>query len=89
MVFTADTVKFLLDRHADVNAKNKKGQTALIAAVAEKDTHEAGKIVRLLLAHGADAGAKDNNGNTALTLARKNGYEDVVRLLQKSGPNIR
>src|SRR5262249_11049026 len=46
-----DVVKMLLDRGAEVNAREEyKGQTALMWAAAERHTG----IVKLLLAHGAD-----------------------------------
>jgi ankyrin repeat protein len=87
MVFTTDNVRLLLDHHSEVNARNKKGETALIAAVSEPGAPEATKIVRLLLNRGADASIKNIHGNTALTLAKKNGYVQAVDLLRKAAGN--
>jgi ankyrin repeat protein len=87
MVSTAGTVKMLLDHHCDINARNKKGQTALMAAVSEEGASEASQIVSLLLSRGADTSIQDINGNTALTLAKKNGYTRAARLLMKAAGN--
>jgi ankyrin repeat protein len=89
MVVTTDSVRLLLDHHCEVNARNKKGETALMTALSEPGAAEATKIVRLLLNHGADVGIKDIHGNTALTLAKKNGYIHAIDLLQKAPGNAR
>ncbi len=60
-----ETVKLLIDRGADVNAKQDIGLTALMIAVIKKG-HE---IVRLLIDSGVDVNAKDNSGKTALLIA--------------------
>ena len=39
-------------------------------------------VVALLLDRGADASAKDSRGETALSLAKENGYDDVVSVLE-------
>jgi ankyrin repeat protein len=89
MVFTTGSVRLLLDHHSEVNARNKKGETALMTAMSEPGATEAIRIVRLLLNHGADADIKDIHGNTALTLAKKNGYIHAIDLLQKAAGNAR
>jgi len=60
-----ETVRALLDAHADVNAKTDHGRTALMqaASVGRND------IVPMLIAAGADVNAKDSEGRTALMLA--------------------
>jgi hypothetical protein len=60
-----EIVTLLLDRGADINAKDKDGVTALWLAVC-KGYEE---IVTLLLDRGADIKAKDRDGNTPLHLA--------------------
>ncbi|HTZ21604.1 MAG TPA: ankyrin repeat domain-containing protein [Opitutaceae bacterium] len=67
--FDATTIKLLIDKGANVNAKRDDGSTALMKAAqyAELD------VVRLLLKKGADIRAKDNNGRTALMLIRNQG----------------
>lgn len=59
------TAALLLDRGADVNARDKDGKTALMIAVLREDTETAA----LLLDRGADVNAVDDEGGTALVLA--------------------
>ena len=54
-------ISLLLQAGADVNAKDRDGNTALILAAAENPT-----VVSVLLKAGADVNAKDRDGNTAL-----------------------
>ena len=72
---------FLLEKGADVNAKqyiqNCQGVTALLKAAAGGYT----EIVKILLENGADVYAKTGAGNTALMKARQRGHEAVVRLI--------
>jgi ankyrin repeat protein len=81
-------VKLLLERGADIEARNQHGDTALILA-ASKGGYEDATTVRLLLDRGADVGAKNNNGQTALALALKNRRPDVVSLLKRQSPGTR
>ena len=72
----ADRVRDLLDRGADVNVRNHKGQTALHCAA------KAGfaDLVALLLDRGADVQATDHDGVTALAAALSSTAKDKVRL---------
>ena len=71
-------VAWLLNHHADVNARDVLGMTALHHAAI--DGHA--DILKLLLAHGADLTPTDKNGLTALQIAQKNNHPLVVALLQ-------
>jgi ankyrin repeat protein len=81
-----ETVKFLLDNGADVNATNKFDETALHSAA--HDGSDA--IVKLLVEKGAKIDAKDMYGQTALSIAEAivpNGSLNIVlitRLPHKS-----
>ena len=79
-----EVVRQLLDRGADIEAKDKNGETALIRAAWVGET----KVVRLLLDRGADIEAKDKDGETALIWAACLGEAEVVRLLLDRGANI-
>ena len=70
------TVKSLLDKGADVNARTKEGDTALLIAnrsggvLAEWNVRY--QIIELLLDKGADVHAKNEDGNTPLLLSVSN-----------------
>lgn len=66
----AETMKLLLARGVDVNARGR-GTTALLDAVNRNDSG----MVDLLLAHGADVGALDEDGSSVLAAATS--YADV------------
>jgi WD40 repeat protein/uncharacterized protein YecT (DUF1311 family) len=72
---------------ADVNAKDKDGNTALMSASRNGNIAE----VRKLLAAKADVNATDNKGNTALMLASRTFYVEIVRelLAAKADVNAR
>ncbi|KAH8652933.1 hypothetical protein BGZ61DRAFT_374430, partial [Ilyonectria robusta] len=83
-------VKLLLDKGADVEAKDKNnryGGTPLWWAA--QNGHAA--VVKLLLGKGADVEAKDKNnryGGTPLWWAAQNGHEAVVKLLLEKGADV-
>jgi ankyrin repeat protein len=78
-----DAMKALIDRNADVNAKNTSGSTALMFSVTDA------KKVRLLLEHGADVNMVARSGRTALIVASfANPSADVVRMLLTKGANV-
>jgi len=74
-------VKRHLKRGADVNAKDKYGQTPLLEAA--RNGHKA--VAELLIAKGADLNAKDKDGWPPLCWACVNGSKDVVELLIAKG----
>lgn len=76
-----EIVQALLAKDADVNAKAKDGQTALMLAVYNGHI----KIVQALLAKGADVNIQNNNGETALMFAAYNSHIEIVNLLEKYG----
>jgi len=57
-------VKLLLEKGANIEAKDNDGDTALINAAIKGET----EMVKLLLEKGANIEAKDNKGETALTM---------------------
>src|SRR4051794_8170030 len=62
-VGSLDAMKMLIERHADVNAVNTYGSTALMLSVTDA------KKVRLLLDHGAEVNVAARSGRTALIIA--------------------
>jgi len=75
--------KEAIKRGADVNIKNKKGQTALLIAVEEKETEVTKRIVEMLIKAGADVNAKRGwFGKTPLTIAIEKGNKEIAELLR-------
>jgi|GEM_PF-777012 len=76
----AEVAKLLLERGADVNAKEDKyGDTPLHAAAA----FGYAEVARLLLEHGADPSIGDNDSVTPLDVAREEGHEEVARVIEE------
>jgi ankyrin repeat protein len=72
--------KTLLDAGANVNARDVRGMTALMLAVATDWQDPA--MIRLLLDHGVDPSAKSATGETAADWARKTGRQPALQLLK-------
>jgi ankyrin repeat protein len=80
---SAEVVNTLIAAGADVNARDARGLTALMTAVATD--HGDPAIVRALVARGADLAATDLNGETALDWARKAGDTPDAAMLKRAG----
>lgn len=74
-------VRLLLERHADVNAAQGDGATALHWAVYQDDAESSA----LLIAAGAHVDARNHYGVTPLVLASRNGNATIIRQLLKAG----
>lgn len=66
--------RVLLQHGADANAKNKKGQPPLFAALPKNTT-----ITQMLLKNGADIHAVDDEGNTVLHVAASSGKIEQLK----------
>jgi uncharacterized protein len=77
----APIVRLLLGRGANVNAKDDRGQTALMYV--SKD-----EIARLLIQRGANVNEKGDEGMTMLGRAASEGRADIVRLLLGRGASV-
>ena len=74
----------LIEKNADVNARDKYGWTALIEAAGRSLD-----IVKLLIESGANVNIKDKNGWTALMEAAKHDFDTAIpKLLIKKGANV-
>jgi len=79
-----EEVKRLLEKGADVNAKDKDGWTPFSRAA--NDGHK--EVAELLIAKGADMNTKDNWGETPLYQAVENGHKEVVELSIAKGADV-
>ena len=80
-------VKLLVANGADVNQKNVRGATALMAAAIDGIP----SVVRYLLEQGADVNASDKDGTTALMCAEgRRAYfdaadkEEIIQVLKRA-----
>jgi ankyrin repeat protein len=71
----------LLDRGANLETKNKHGETALMLAASNAGTEDL-EVVATLINRGADLRAKDNQGRTAIDKAVAKGRKQIVLLLK-------
>ena len=76
-------IALLLDAGADVNARDVRGMTSLMLAVAT-DRHNP-DVVRSLIDRKADVNVRSLAGETALDWARKIGNPSVIRILERAG----
>ena len=79
-----DIIVALLDKGADVDARDSLGETALQKAV--KLGHD--KIIRILIDRGADINVQDRFGETAILKCAKNGKKKIATLLLERGANV-
>lgn len=79
-----ESLRYLLEKGADINGCDETGKTPLLIAVASGVIDN----VKFLLQHGADINGKDENGITPLILALS--FEDIpmARLLLEHGADI-
>ena len=79
-----EVVELVIDKDADVNAKNWEGGTPLhYAALTGRK-----EIAELLIDNGADVNAKDDDGSTPLRYAVGWGHKEIVELLIANGADV-
>lgn len=77
-------LKTFIDKGFDVNARDKKGDTALMAAALVGQL----AVVKFLLDRGADPNTQGDRGWTALELAAGQSNADVVTALKERGAQV-
>ena len=76
-----ETARLLIGRGADVNARNKSGDTPLHTAAWRGNM----EVAKLLLGEGALINAKDSQNRTPLDAAVKAKYKAMIDLLRSYG----
>ena len=87
--WTMDTLKILLDKNADINARDDIGRTPLIWAATRGNMRLVDALLNGELGKKADISASNNRGRTALHLAADSSHEEMVKLLLGHGANPR
>jgi len=77
-------VKFLLEAEADINSKDRSGNTALMLA----SLYGSSTVIKLLLKFGANVNDRNNDAETPLMLACISGDITTIRTLIKSGADL-
>ena len=85
-----EIVKFLLERGADVNAKNKSNLTPICTMGADNENTGI-EILKLLIAKGADVNVPNEDKETLLMKASEDGSLEGVKMFLEAGanPNLR
>jgi ankyrin repeat protein len=78
-----EMVAMLLEAGADVNARDVRGMTPLMLAVATDRQNPA--VIRALINRKADVNVRSLAGETALDWARKIGNPSIVQMLERAG----
>ncbi len=79
-----DALQHLLTDGTDINARDGRGQTALMVAATEGQGH----VVEWLVEHGAALDHTAKYGLSALMLAVVRGHVDIVRTLTAAGADV-
>jgi ankyrin repeat protein len=80
--------KIMVERGANINAKDKLGRTPLHTAVLAEDYYTL-DLVEYLLSKKAKINIKDKEGKTPLELALSRNNSDAVELLKRYGATAR
>jgi uncharacterized protein len=76
-----EQVRELLNKRADVNARNINRMTALMSAAMKRNLD----VVKFLIEKGSDVNARTDRGMTALMFAAAEGKLEAVKLLIEKG----
>ena len=75
----SEVVEYLIEKGANVNAKNNCRNTPLLIAVTNGHT----AIAKMLIDHDCNLELKNKSGKTALELAKGKGDKEIIQLILK------
>ena len=78
-----EMAKILIEHGADLEVKDKYGNTPLFTAVYWYKKDPGGRLIKLLVDAGADVNAENSHGNSPLDLARMIGDFPYLDFLEK------
>lgn len=73
------SIRSLIESGADVNAKDKNGETALFAAVRKNQIFTAEVLIKKVK---ADVNVKNKKGKSLLDVAKENPWDDMIKLVE-------
>lgn len=82
------TAQLLCERGADINARNRQGETPLIKAANDPTPQICEWLVALLLKYDADVQTQDDLGNSAMHYACQLGYYEIIPALYERYPAV-
>lgn len=82
-----ECAELLLQKGADINAKNSGNMTPLHIALRSREFHPYSGtwFVENLIARGANLNVKDNGGDTPLDIAQEANLDSIVKILKSAG----
>ena len=86
-----DTFTVLLEKGADVNARNRSGDTALSCVLQFAPRSRAMELAKLLISHGADVHMRNDRGENPLQIACSINLDKIAEFLLELGcePNVK
>jgi len=79
-----DFVKALITKKADINVKDKYGNSPLYYAIRSKDI----ELIKTLIENGADVNAQDIQGNSPLSYAIRSKDIELIKTLIENGADV-
>lgn len=89
MEILTQSIKFLLRKGVDVNAKNLLGETALSNAITYRESPHVIEIVKILIAFGADINSKNHESETPLQIACGIDFHQAAEVLLELGCEVK
>ncbi len=83
-----DIIEYLIEKGADIEAKNLYGQTAFAADISTYICEKENKSLHCLIQYGANLETTDKKGKTPLLEATRYGHVNALKFLFQHGVNV-